>query len=188
MLSVICVLRYNFGKFDLRHTLRNPTMHKVGSVCYFFHHNYAAWTTWTLNTVTSLNKEWLYINQHGIIYSEMWISICYYTQNWIICYSEVRKWCYRLTSDIGMPSVSFQWSVQPMDKRVIVSVQQHKLADNLRTFPDKDDNVVALWRKVTVVVAVPLVVDCTSNTCSVLEETSCRFRRWWLRFVSVLKK
>lgn len=154
----------------------------------FFHHIYAAWTTWSLNTETSPNKEWLFISQHGIVSSEMWISICCYTQNCVTCYSELRKWCYRLTLDIGMPSVTFHWSVQPMNQCVFVSVQQHKLADNLRTFPDKDYSMAALWRNVTVMDAVNLLVDCTSNTCSLLEKTSCRFRRWWILFISILKK
>ena len=64
--------------------------------------------------------------------------------------SGVRGWLWTVGCKVSVP----QWLLQVVGECVFVLVQEHKKAGHLRTFPIEVDNLVASWRKVTMVVAV----------------------------------
>jgi hypothetical protein len=64
-----------------------------------------------------------------------------------------------LTSDDGLIVVKFLLPsvtaiIQPMDQRVIASVKQRYWSNLLRTPVNENDNIITLWKRVTVLIAI----------------------------------
>jgi hypothetical protein len=61
--------------------------------------------------------------------------------------SVLTKWWPHLCK-VFVPSITA--ITQPTDQEVTASMKQHYQANLLRTFPDKDKSIVALWKKIMV--------------------------------------
>lgn len=87
---------------------------------------------------------------------------------------------------ILVPNIKF--IIQHMDQGVAASLKWYNRTDLFRTLADANDNLVAFWEKITLLSALygmslGMVHCTTSNTCSIVWETSSGFRRWFLQFL-----